>query len=186
MNFLFTSVRLSQFPARPIFSIVKVLVFILTLAGCHSTKDDDTVSPQTTSGTSDFFTKCTINNYQCAGDGSMSSTLLFPNQNGSSDYQFILGMYVNNNPYQQINVVISLSRFSGKGTYTLTAANTDVNYVSYSTSTDSYQSTKVKGTLEVTDYSAKKYIQGKFTINSSQGTREIDLKNGTFKVESDF
>ncbi|GAB4019617.1 hypothetical protein GCM10028808_57900 [Spirosoma migulaei] len=154
------------------------------MSGCSSGGENDVDPQSTTTNTGEYFTQCKVNNYVCY-DNTASGTSLGSDSNGNPQYSFVLGMYVDKNPYQQLTVVITLKSFSGKGKYTLSSSNAEVDYV-VRPAGDTYASKKVTGTLEITDYQPKKSITGKFAIVSSDGARTIELKEGEFKVEADF
>lgn len=154
----------------------------LLMTGCKSEGEKDDITPD---NTGEFFSQCKTGNhifYSNIGN----TTLLERDHNGKPKYVFALVMVPNNNYLQQLTIIIGLDSFSGKGKYVLGNANTEVQYIERSAGGQNYKSTKINGTMEVTDYQPNKYITGVFAIKSTNGTYDLELTEGKFRVEADF
>ena len=188
---IITTIGAQQVSNRQVQNLVKIVLaplYVLGLAvimaGCSSKGESD-VDPQATATNSgEYFGQCKINDLVCY-DNTVNTSSFGYDSYGNPQYSIIFGMYVDKNPHQQLTVLFSLKSFPGKGKYALSASNTEIDYV-VRPAGDTYASKKVSGTLEITDYQPKKLITGKFDIVSSDGTRTITLKEGEFKLKSEF
>ena len=167
-----------------IFALYSVFC-LLNLTGCGSKADEEAIGPQKpTAANSPYYSKCKIKDFTCFGN-TANVTLAVPDHKGAYSYQMLLAMKVNNDPYQDLAVGITLTKFPSIGKFSLTTANADVSYYQRPFG-DQYESTKVRGTLEITEYQPKKIIAGKFALYSEDGTNSLEIKEGEFKIEADF
>lgn len=190
---LITAINIAQSLAgqqiRKFMRIAVVLAYtfglVMVTTGCHK-EDGDNVDPQatTTTNTGEYFSQCKVSTYDCYGN-TANITALERDYNGNPIYSFVFSMKVGGNQYADLSIVVSLKSFPGKGKYTLTATNSNVAYDQRLTG-DSFTSSKITGTMEITDYQPKKSITGTFAITAVEGTRALDLKEGKFKVEAEF